>query len=261
MGIFGRRRPPGPFARRRPCGKSVELLWDVLVDLVRFELTTSSMPFKKYQSFADFSTRNKRLSTRPRWTPLDAMGPLLGVWTPRGLQDSHTGDWHAACFPARGCGLLYLLSAEGDNNQFPYKDDAHVGSKNGTTESTIDTKRTNQPIGSVDRWLGLKYQLSSGNRQETADVDGHPSSSELKLPPLRLFHLLRRSSWLAELLALALRLLLASLAPELPTREFGASCADSMYALSVSRYLGRSAERRTERMPTTSARAAKSPTL
>jgi hypothetical protein len=26
---------------------------------------------------------------------------------------------------ARGCRLLYLLSAEGDNNQFPYKDDAH----------------------------------------------------------------------------------------------------------------------------------------
>ena len=109
----------------------------------------------------------------------------------------HTGDWHAACFPARGCGLLYLLSAEGDNNQFPYKDDAHVGSKNGyyRIDKSI-RKRTNQPIGSVDRWLGLKYQLSSGNRQETADVDGHPSSSELKLPPLRLFHLLRRSSWL-----------------------------------------------------------------
>jgi hypothetical protein len=28
---------------------------------------------------------------------------------------------------ARGCGLLYLLSAEGDNNRFSYKDDAHVG--------------------------------------------------------------------------------------------------------------------------------------
>jgi hypothetical protein len=43
-----------------------------LVDLVRFELTTSSMPFKKYQSLADISTRNKRLSTSPRglrWTP------------------------------------------------------------------------------------------------------------------------------------------------------------------------------------------------
>ena len=43
-----------------------------LVDLVRFELTTSSMPFKKYQSLTDVFTRNKRLSTRPRglrWTP------------------------------------------------------------------------------------------------------------------------------------------------------------------------------------------------
>src|ERR1035437_4480522 len=42
----------------------------------------------------------------------------------------HTGDWHAAYFPARGCGLLYLLSAEGDNNQFPYKDDAQNADRN-----------------------------------------------------------------------------------------------------------------------------------
>jgi len=43
-----------------------------LVDLVRFELTTSSMPFKKYQSPADNLAQNKRLSKRRsglRWTP------------------------------------------------------------------------------------------------------------------------------------------------------------------------------------------------
>jgi len=42
------------------------------VDLVRFELTTSSMPFKKYQSLAGILTENKRLSTTRfgrRWTP------------------------------------------------------------------------------------------------------------------------------------------------------------------------------------------------
>jgi hypothetical protein len=37
----------------------------------------------------------------------------------------HTGDWHAACFPARGCKQFRLLSG-GDNNCFLYKDDAHV---------------------------------------------------------------------------------------------------------------------------------------
>jgi hypothetical protein len=43
-----------------------------LVDLVRFELTTSSMPFKKYQSLADVLAKNKGLSTRRfgrQWTP------------------------------------------------------------------------------------------------------------------------------------------------------------------------------------------------
>ena len=40
--------------------------------------------------------------------------PGLHNWLARGV---------LSC--ARGCRLLYLLSAEGDNNQFPYKDDAH----------------------------------------------------------------------------------------------------------------------------------------
>jgi len=43
-----------------------------LVDLVRFELTTSSMPFKKYQWLAGRNTKNTRLSLPRRgrrWTP------------------------------------------------------------------------------------------------------------------------------------------------------------------------------------------------
>ena len=43
-----------------------ECVRDVLVDLVGFEPTTSSMPFKKYQSLTDSSTRNRRLSKRRR---------------------------------------------------------------------------------------------------------------------------------------------------------------------------------------------------
>jgi len=41
--------------------------------------------------------------------------PKLHKWLARGV---------LSC--ARGCKLLYLLSAEGDNNRFPYKEDAHV---------------------------------------------------------------------------------------------------------------------------------------
>jgi hypothetical protein len=57
------------------------------VDLVRFELTTSSMPFKKYQWVADIFTRNKRLSAMRfgrQWTP----GPKCSAFGLRcGLQD------------------------------------------------------------------------------------------------------------------------------------------------------------------------------
>src|ERR1019366_6252510 len=59
-----------------------------LVDLDGFEPSTSSMPFKKYQSLADSLTQNKRLSKRRRglrWTP---RGGFWGVWPPRGLQNS-----------------------------------------------------------------------------------------------------------------------------------------------------------------------------
>ena len=60
-----------------------------LVDLVRFELTTSSMPSKKYQSLTDSLAQNKRLSGRRRglrWTPREAWR----VRTPRGA-----GTWRA----------------------------------------------------------------------------------------------------------------------------------------------------------------------
>ena len=100
------RRDSGPVATEELCGnagmlKSAKLLKD-LVDLVRFELTTSSMPFKKYQSLADNSTKNKRLSTKPRgrrWTPRG------GSWASGLHPDSRTphpelGTWRAF---ARGC--------------------------------------------------------------------------------------------------------------------------------------------------------------
>ena len=97
-----------------------------LVDLVGFEPTTSSMPFKEYQSLAGISTRQKDLArglVDSGGRHGAAFGRLDSTRTP-GL---HIGDWHAACSSARGCGLLHLLSAEGDNNRFPYKDDAHGG--------------------------------------------------------------------------------------------------------------------------------------
>ena len=40
--------------------------------------------------------------------------------------DSTQGLARGVLSCARGCGLLYLVSSEGDNNQFAYKDDAHV---------------------------------------------------------------------------------------------------------------------------------------
>ena len=58
---------------------------------------------------------------------MDATGGFFGVWTPRGLQDSTHGLARGVLSCARGCGLLYLLSSEGDNNRFPYKEHAHVG--------------------------------------------------------------------------------------------------------------------------------------
>jgi len=73
---------------KKPSPQTTETKSGNLVDLVRFELTTSSMPFKKYQSLTGISTRNKRLSRRRfgrRWTPQEAN---FTVWTPRGLQDS-----------------------------------------------------------------------------------------------------------------------------------------------------------------------------
>ena len=72
----------------------------ILVDLVRSERATSSMPFKKYQSLADVSTKNKRLSRRRfgrQRMPRAAFGGLDSTRTP-GI---HTRDWHAACARAR----------------------------------------------------------------------------------------------------------------------------------------------------------------
>jgi len=52
-------------------------VWNVLADLVRFELTVSSMPFKKYQSVTDVFRQNKRLRGREVWTPVNSTGRLL----------------------------------------------------------------------------------------------------------------------------------------------------------------------------------------
>src|ERR1035437_3565283 len=81
QGRNGRRLLRSPKATSKPrrrlpkdrwirCGSGV--LEGILVDLDGFEPSTFSMPFKKYQSLTDISTRNKRLSTREfgrRWTP------------------------------------------------------------------------------------------------------------------------------------------------------------------------------------------------
>jgi hypothetical protein len=61
----------------------VQVFWPytgLLVDLVRFELTTSSMPCKTFQSLTDNRARNTRLTRRRfgrQWTP-------KRPWTPRG---------------------------------------------------------------------------------------------------------------------------------------------------------------------------------
>ena len=84
------------------------------MDLVRFELTTSSMPFKKYQSLAGISTKNKRLSMRPRglrWTP-------RGAFRASGLHvDSRTPHRRVACgvLSRAVVGAFQMLSAGDDN--------------------------------------------------------------------------------------------------------------------------------------------------
>ena len=91
-------------------------MWeDVLVDPVRFELTTFSMPFKKHQSLAGISTRNKRLNTRGfgrRWTPRDAF------WASGLHPDSGTPHRGVARgVPSRAVvGSFQMLSVGNDNN-------------------------------------------------------------------------------------------------------------------------------------------------
>ena len=78
-------RSPDADARLRQPGTGSMAGFHGLVDLVRFELTTSSMPFKKYQSLADSLAQNKRLSKRRRglrWTPGNA---VFTIWPLRGL--------------------------------------------------------------------------------------------------------------------------------------------------------------------------------
>jgi hypothetical protein len=72
-------------------GQKTLSLRNVLVDLVRFELTTSSMLFNKYQSLTDILAQNKGLSGGLfglHWTP---RAPFRAVWTPRRLQGGGSG--------------------------------------------------------------------------------------------------------------------------------------------------------------------------
>ena len=57
---------------------------------------------------------------------------------------------------ARGCRPLYLLSAEGDNNRIPYKEDAHVGCKR--QETRINSGETKQLCGAAVRFLLLHHR-------------------------------------------------------------------------------------------------------
>lgn len=97
-----------------------------LVDLVRFELTTSSMPFKKYQSLAGVLTRNKRLSGRRfgrRWTPRGgffASGLRADSRTPH-TKTSAPRAFTRAVARCSDCRLL-----EETTFVFLYKDDAQV---------------------------------------------------------------------------------------------------------------------------------------
>jgi len=73
----------------------------VLVDLVRFELTTSSMPFNKYQSLRDITAENKMVSGGLfgfQWTPLPAFSQS-GL--PFGLHDPTSGLAEGLFFRAR----------------------------------------------------------------------------------------------------------------------------------------------------------------
>src|ERR1039458_5153208 len=82
-----------------------------MVDLVGFEPTTSSRPFKKYQSLTDTSARNKRLRKRPhgrRWTPrgtfwasglhADSRNSTSGTGTRRAFPRAVAGCSHC-CLP------------------------------------------------------------------------------------------------------------------------------------------------------------------
>ena len=65
-----------------------------LVDLVRFELTTSSMPWLQNQSLANTGVENTRLARRRFGPHLDRMRSSMRVWTSKG-----------PTFEKHGCGL------------------------------------------------------------------------------------------------------------------------------------------------------------
>ena len=149
-------RPLPQWERSRAFSQLYVLLGVSLVDLKGFEPLTSSMPFKKYQSLADSLAQNKRLSKRRRglrWTPQGGFGAF---WTPRGLQDSTRGLARGVLSRARGCGLLYLLSSEGDNNRFPYKESAH--GKGGDRRLDVNPRRLDGSLSAAHAVVAMLAQ-------------------------------------------------------------------------------------------------------
>ena len=130
-----------------------------MVDLDGFEPSTSSMPFKKYQSLTGVSTRNKRLSTRRFGRHGATLGRLDSARTP-GLHVRRP----ACVVLSRGCRRFRLLSG-GYNISFLYKDDAQVersGRTPGRQQGTgaVALTRTPHPgtIGTSTVW-GLRGQV------------------------------------------------------------------------------------------------------
>ena len=86
MVVLDPRMDPRDELADTPHSESISYVYVVLgfglVDLVRFELTTSSMPWKADQSDADSRTRNKRLARQRFGRHLDAVTSSTTFRTP-----------------------------------------------------------------------------------------------------------------------------------------------------------------------------------
>ena len=82
-----------------------------MVDLVRFELTTSSMPWFKNQSLTDNCTRNKRLTRRKFGPRLDLSAGFWGVSGSLDLVGTSFGPHGDAGEYGIKCGILHASRA------------------------------------------------------------------------------------------------------------------------------------------------------